>query len=291
MPFAVGIGIITCNRKATVAATIQKVRALTREPNAALVVADDGSSDGTPALLRDMGVPVVSGINMGIAWNKNRALFVLSQLLGCETVILLEDDTQPVAAGWEAQWMTAARRWGHVNYAGSWLREHFQSGSGTADDPFRSTMVTAQCAAYSRSALTYAGYFDSRFSGYGHEHVEQTRRMIRLGYGGGVEQQNGQEQVIFHLITGGVTVLDCPSHGDAAAAEKNLALAHQLMAEQGYRAPWGKDQQARQFRSEAESSFAGDPARFALHPAPPAAVARARPDQGLLARIWGTARR
>jgi hypothetical protein len=292
MPFAVGIGIITYNRKATVAATIERVRALTREPNAALVVADDGSDDGTPGMLRDMRVPVVTGINMGIAWNKNRALFVLSQLLGCETVILLEDDAQPVAAGWESHWMTAARRWGHVNYAGGWLREHFLSGSGTAEDPFRATMVTAQCAGFSRGALTYAGYFDPRFGGYGHEHVEHTRRMIRLGYGGGVEQRNGQEQVIFHLITGSIAMVESTSHGDAAAADKNLSLAHQLMSFQGYRAPWGDDREARQFRSEAESCFAGDPVRFALHGAPAdGAAAAGKADRGLLARIRGMARR
>jgi glycosyltransferase involved in cell wall biosynthesis len=294
MPFAVGIGIITYNRKATVAATIERVRALTREPHAALMVADDGSSDGTLAMLREMRVPVVTGINMGIAWNKNRALFVLSQLLGCETVILLEDDTRPTAAGWESHWMTAARRWGHVNYAGDWMRSHFLSGAGTPDDPARATMVTAQCAAYSRDALTYAGYFDPRFTGYGHEHVEHTRRMIRLGYGGSVEQRNGTEQVIFHLITGAVAVVDSTSHGNAAAADRNLMLARQLMAEEGYRAPWGNDRQLRQFRSEAKSSFADDPMRFALHAAPlaapAAAVAAVQPNRGLLARVWGAAR-
>jgi glycosyltransferase involved in cell wall biosynthesis len=290
MPFPLGIGIITYNRKATVGATIERVRALTREPDAAMLVADDGSGDGTLEMLREMRVPVVTGINMGIAWNKNRALFVLAQLLHCETVILLEDDTQPNAAGWEADWMTAARRWGHVNYAGGWMREHFLSGSGTPDDPVRATMVTAQCAAYSRDALTYAGYFDSRFTGWGHEHVEHTARMIRLGYGGRVERRNNMEQVVFHLINGGVTVVDSTSHGDAAAADKNVMLARKLMNEEGYRAPWGNDRQLRQFRWEAESSFAGDPARFALHPAL-AQAAAARPGQGLLARVWNAARR
>jgi glycosyltransferase involved in cell wall biosynthesis len=295
MPFPLGIGIITYNRRATVAATIERVRALTREPNAAVVVADDGSSDGTPGMLREMRVPVVTGINMGIAWNKNRALFVLSQLLGCETVILLEDDTRPNEAGWETHWITAARRWGHVNYAGGWMRNHFLSGSGTPDDPVRATMVSAQCAAYSRRALTYAGYFDPRFTGYGHEHVEHTRRMIRLGYGGGVEQRNGKEQVIFHLITGGVAVVESTSHGNAAAADRNLLLARQLMAEEGYRAPWGNDSQLRQFRSEAESSFADDPVRFALHAAPADRVVEANPSpallRGLLERLRGAAPR
>jgi hypothetical protein len=285
MSFPVGIGIVTYNRKDIVGATIERVRALTRQPDAVLVVADDGSTDGTLEMLRAMRVPVVTGVNMGIAWNKNRALFLLSQKLGCETVILLEDDTRPTSPGWESQWMAAAQRWGHVNYAGDWLREHFLSGGGTANDPVRSKMVTAQCAAYSQAALTYAGYFDPRFTGYGHEHVEHTRRMIRVGYGGSEEQYDGAERVVFHLITGDVTMVDSTSHGNAAAVERNLQLARQLMGEQGYRTPWQDDRQLRQFRSEIESSFSDDPARFALHGASHTSPANA-PKGGLLAQLF-----
>ena len=130
MSFPVGIGIVTYNRKAILSDTINQVRALTRQPNAALVVADDGSTDGTLAMLRDKQVPVVTGVNMGIAWNKNRALFTLSHMLECETVILLEDDTMPNRSGWEAVWIQAAQRWGHVNFAGDWMQQYFLSGSG-----------------------------------------------------------------------------------------------------------------------------------------------------------------
>jgi glycosyltransferase involved in cell wall biosynthesis len=268
MSFPVGIGIITYNRKDIVAATIDRVRALTREPDAAFVVADDGSTDGTPEMLRAMQVPVVTGANMGIAWNKNRALFLLAERLACETVILLEDDARPGRQGWDAQWMLAARRRGHVNYAAGWMRQDFIGGSGTAEDPVRSRNVTAQCAAYSRAALAYAGYFDPRFTGYGHEHVEHTRRMIRLGYGGSQEPIDGTDQVIFHLITGDIVVVPTLSHGDDAQVERNRRLACQLMAEEGYRAPWRDDGQLRQFRSEIERSCGNGPASFALHRRP-----------------------
>jgi glycosyltransferase involved in cell wall biosynthesis len=275
MSFPVGIGIITYNRKDIVAATIDRVRALTREPDAAVVVADDGSTDGTLEMLRAMQVPVVTGANMGIAWNKNRALFLLAEKLACETVILLEDDTRPGRLGWEEQWMLAARRWGHVNYAAGWLRKDFIGGSGTAEDPVRSRTVTAQCAGYARAALAYAGYFDPRFTGYGHEHVEHTLRMIRLGSGGRRERIDGDEQVMYYLITGDMVVVPTSSHSDDAQIERNLHLAHRLIAEEGYRAPWRDDGQLRQFRSEIESSFGNGPASFALHkrpgtaPAPP----------------------
>ena len=132
MSFSVGIGIVTFNRKDIVASTIDRVRQFTRDPDAVMVVADDGSSDGTLEMLREKQVPVITGVNMGIAWNKNRALFLLSHMLNCETVILLEDDTQPTRAGWEQEWITATRRWGHANFAADWMQEHFLSGAGTA---------------------------------------------------------------------------------------------------------------------------------------------------------------
>ena len=279
MTFSVGIGIITYNRREILKATIDRLRSSTRHPDAALVVADDGSGDGTLAMLRDEHIPVITGVNMGIAWNKNRALFLLAQMLGCETVILLEDDTRPDRDGWETPWIQGARRWGHVNLAGDWMQEHFLSGAGTPDDPVRSRLVTAQCAAYSWTALTYGGYFDPRFTGYGHEHVDHSRRLIRLGFGGSDTSVDGQEQVLFHLLKGGVTIVSCQSHFDAAQAQQNLLVAQQTTAQQEYRAPWRTDSQMRQFRAETESALSEGVERFRLTPAeasgtPPRGVVR-----------------
>jgi hypothetical protein len=53
-------------------------------------------------------VPIITGVNMGIAWNKNRALFLLSHVLGSEITILPENDTQPNRARWEAEWIRGA---------------------------------------------------------------------------------------------------------------------------------------------------------------------------------------
>ena len=65
MPFSVGIGIVTYNRKAILSDTIDRVRAYTSHPGAAIVVADDGSSDGTGAMLRERRVPVITGVQYG----------------------------------------------------------------------------------------------------------------------------------------------------------------------------------------------------------------------------------
>jgi len=287
MTFRVGIGVITYNRKELVAEIVDRVRTLTREPDTALVVADDGSSDGTLEMLHQQQVPVVTGVNMGIAWNKNRALFLLSHLLRCAVVILLEDDAHPANAGWERQWLLGAERWGHVNFAGDWMREYFLSGSGTADDPVSATMVTAQCAAYSQQALTYGGYLDPRFRGYGHEHVEHSRRLIRLGFGGTDEVHDGKEHVIYKMISSGITMMSSKSHFEAEIAERNHQLARQIMAEEAYRAPWGNDRELRQFRAEMDSALGRGVSRFRLHDIASPVAPGLSPRRSALARRFG----
>lgn len=162
--------------------------------------------------------------------------------------------------------MTAARRWGHANLAGDWMHEHFLSGTGTVDDPVRCKMVTAQCASYSHIALTWGGYFDPRFKGYGHEHVEHTRRLVRVGYGGTDERINGEERVIYNLLKGDLTVVTSKSYFNSQQEETNLKLAREIMGRQGYRSPWGDDKELRQFRSETESAMRDGPDRFRFTP-------------------------
>jgi glycosyltransferase involved in cell wall biosynthesis len=286
MSFPVGIGIITYNRKEILNDTIDRVRAYTRQTGATLVVADDGSTDGTLAMLRDKQVPVITGVNMGIAWNKNRALFLLSHMLGCESVILLEDDTQPTRAGWEDEWMAATRRWGHVNFAGDWMKPHFESGAGTSGDPIHSRMVTAQCSAYSSEALTYGGYLDPRFKGYGHEHVEHTRRLLRVGYGGTDEIIDGKERVRYYMINGDLQVVTSKSYFDSDEEASNLQLARTIMGQQGYRAPWGDDREMRQFRAETESAMSDGINRFRLTPNQSNTAARPARGTGFFGRLF-----
>lgn len=264
MGFSVGIGIVTYNRRDLLARTLARVQSHTLAPDAALVVADDGSTDGTQALLRDQRIPVVTGVNRGIAWNKNRALFLLAQLLRCETIILLEDDAHPVRDGWEREWMDAVQRWGHVNYAGEWLRDGFASGAGTPSDPILSRQLTAQCSAYSNLSLAYVGYFHPAFRGYGHEHVEHTRRLIGIGCGGFVDAADAEGRVWYRLIGGGVTVMDSVSYINAEQVEANLQVARPLMGVIAYRAPWQDEAELRQFRHEMDAAMRDGAESFRL---------------------------
>ena len=260
----IGIGIVTYNRRDVLAATVDKVRRFTRHPAVDFVVADDGSTDGTLAWLRTNNIPTVGGVNMGIAWNKNRALYLLTEMLRCDAVILLEDDTQPAKPGWDAEWIEAAHLWGHANFAAPWMKHLFVSGQGTAADPILCGAITAQCAVFSRESLLFGGFYDSRFKGYGHEHVEHTRRLVRVRFGGTDRVVDGQEQMRYKLIHGDVAVVDVPSFADHAQAERNHAIAGPLMVDQTYRAPWHDDAELKQFRAEMRSAMEGRPNGFSL---------------------------
>ena len=266
MAFTLGIGIITYNRRDIVAHTIDRVREFTCWPDAALVVADDGSTDGTPEMLNEKQVGVVTGVNMGIAWNKNRALFLLAQILRCDTMILLEDDAHPSRHGWETDWIAATNRWGHINYAGDWLNESIESGAGTPEDPFLSLQLTAQCAAYSRASLAWGGYFHPRFKGWGHEHVEHSGRLVRAGFGGHEERTESGKHVWYRSIAGHVTAVFCPTHATAEKEAENRRVAHEVMEQPQYCAPWENDEQRNRFRSEIESAMGAGSEWFRLTP-------------------------
>jgi hypothetical protein len=256
-PLTLGIGIVTCNRRAILSETLDRVMQHTKHPQTILAVADDGSSDGTLDMLRARQVLTVSGRNMNIAWNKNRALFLLSELLRCDVVVLLEDDAYPSRDNWELEWIAAAVRWGHANVAAQWLREHSVAGTGTVDDPIQSQRLTGQCAVFSREALLFGGYFDTRFREYGHEHVEHTLRLVRMGYGGTEDSVNGQPGPFFKLLWGGIGYHAAPPVIVAKdeQAERNQVLAQELFADFSYRAPWRNEDEARQLREEMRHSF------------------------------------
>jgi glycosyltransferase involved in cell wall biosynthesis len=249
MAIRVGIGIITCDRKDVLAETLARLRAHTASP-CTLAVADDGSTDGTADLVRSQNITLVTGRNMGIAWNKNRALFLLDAIMHCDVVILLEDDSYPTEDGWEQEWVLASQRWGHANLAGAWFNDSFRAGTGTVDDPILSTNVSAQCSSFSHTALLYGGYFDSRFRGYGQEHVEHTRRLLRVGYGGTYEEIDGGVRPLYKLLKSSIAVTSPGSFSNPPDRDRNLLMCHELLFDEAYRMPWRDDAELMQFRQE-----------------------------------------
>jgi len=177
---SLGIGIITCNRLSHVRWCVDALRQWTRAPFH-LVIADDGSTDGAAAWARESGIPVVTGRNRGVAWNKNRALHWLMHRTACERILLIEDDIYPVRAGWEQGWLEALERFPHLNYSPKSAAPPWEQQVDTIDGYPVLNWVNAALMAMTRQAVNTVGFFDTRFEGYGYEHIELTARYVRAG--------------------------------------------------------------------------------------------------------------
>ncbi|GAJ27774.1 glycosyltransferase [Acidomonas methanolica] len=243
----VGIGVTTYNRAAFLETLIPVLRSYTARP-VEYFVADDGSTDDTPALLTRLDIPHVSASNRGIAWNKNRALFQLRCVRQCDVVILIEDDTIPTQARWEEPWIEAALRYGHVNVWPDHWDAAAHDGTGTVENPFVSSLLTGQCSAFSGAALDLVGFMDTRFRKYGFEHIEHTRRMITAGFGGVVDAAH-QELRPF-LIRSPLTIHEIEKPVDEQALLENKQIFDRVKHEPLFRPAARNDEELALLRAE-----------------------------------------
>ncbi len=235
-----GLALITYNRQWKLQECLTRLRAMTTAPHD-LLVADDGSTDGTLDYLREQRVPVVTGQNRGIAWNKNRALFTLMDR-GHDVILLLEDDTFPDEPDWLPFWAALVAQWGHANYAGKWWPAGtFGRGEGTVDQPWFCNSTTAQISGFRRDVVAAVGYLDTRFRRFGHEHTEHSGRIIRAGYGGNQRIVNGRRHYDYVSANHGLACTADASFIGADGALPNAALFESLAHEPLYRDPWRTD--------------------------------------------------
>ncbi|MDQ2762190.1 MAG: glycosyltransferase [Pseudomonadota bacterium] len=255
-PPTLGIGILTYNRLDKLKRSISALLKCTSVPFH-LVIADDGSSDGTPEFLESSGIARICGTNMGVCWNKNRLLYFLTNVLACDAVLLLEDDSYPAQNGWEQPWIEAIRLHGHMNYAGGWFGHFFRSGAGTPEDPVECKLISGQCVGYSSAAIRQVGYFDTRFRGYGIGHVEHSWRMVHAGFGGRLDPQDADNPNYFLLrseirVDGEVSA----SSRDATAVQRNQEIFAKIRQEPIHRWAWRTDEEMCQFVGEMEAASA-----------------------------------
>lgn len=254
MAIKLGIGVTTFNRHRKLEMCVSRLQEFTAQPFH-LFVADDGSQDGTAAVCLERKIPFVTGPNMGIAWNKNRALFFLHRILECDVTILIEDDCYPNHPGWESEWIAAAQKWGHANFGGGWFREKVVSGTGNVDDPFLSRSLSGQCAAFSHRALSVCGYLDPRFKGYGYEHAEHSSRLVRAGFGGEMRMtERGELEPHYYLLAADLSVLADESYRDENSLAANWIAWTRMYGDPVYRNPWRTKEEFRQFRQEMRSA-------------------------------------
>ncbi len=235
-----GIGVVTYNRFDLLTRVIEAVEKYTNYPYA-LVVADDGGTDGSARYLEDRNIPAVGQSNRGIAWNKNRALFYLREQRACDVIIMLEDDTAPTELGWQFPWMRAAELHGYVTYAHPKVHGGIIAGSGTPNDPFACRNITSQCAAVTAEALDTVGYFDTRFKGYGVEDGEWTTRLRRSGFGIRRVPMIDEVTNTNVMIGSGVETFEAETYRDNESVARNRELFQRVKQDPIPRRPWIDD--------------------------------------------------
>lgn len=258
---AIGIGVTSYNRRPLLERFIASVRDTTRLPYD-LVVADDGSCDGSLEWCREQGVTVVGGTNRGIAWNKNRALYTLTRYSMAAVIVLFDDDCFPDAPDWSQIWFDAAERWGHImgvhpEVAAALDRGEYPdtvvSGAGTPADPYRCLRISGCAIASTRSALSRVGYFDSRFKGYGHEHSEWTLRFHRFGYGFDRDAVSGRKCNL--MLRYGLGYANVPTTSDKSNVAQNRKIMDELKKESSYRLPWNNEAEKSLLLSEVSAAL------------------------------------
>ena len=236
-----GIGIITFNRFGGCFACCESIACYTRTPHQ-LIIADDGSQDGTAEHARRRGWNVVDGVNRGVAWNVNRALYALRD---CDPIVLLDSDIWPTEPGWERPWIEAAQRWGHVNYA--FESPPPVSGSGVPDDPFRCEAFGSGVVATTRAAFQLVGYQDPRFYDFKFSiaHAEWTFRFERALRWDRLTQ-NSTPPCLRH----GIKVQNLGTYYQSDLVTQSSTIVSQTICEAPYRFPWRNDGEQAEFLAD-----------------------------------------
>ncbi len=220
-----------------------------------LVICDDGSSDNTVSELKKRSITVLGGRNKGIAWNKNRGLFYLTNIVRSKTIILMDDDVIPTKSCWDLDWIYACDRVGHINFIPPHYNSLTKSREKTPEKLGIGGMIGGMIMAQSADALASVGYMDTRFGRYGHEHSDFSFRFLRSGFGGFYYINDGIKKSYFYLIDGGVNLRKSESHGNKDDLERNAKLLAKLAGESIYRAPWQTDGERMDFLSEFGDRF------------------------------------
>lgn len=244
-----GLAVITYNRLPRLRRTLANIRKHTGG-SYKLIVADDGSTDGTAPWCRQENYQVITGQNRGVSWNKNRALFALAAMK-CDPILLIEDDCYPAEDNWQSDWLDATALWHHVSFATRRIRKRGVTGSGTPQSPFLSAHATAQCSSISLEALSRVGFLDSRFTGCGIEHKEWTSRIISAGYAKQkVISEGGRPLAAKIYIAGGLSAEEPKSYRTVEDVARNRSINRQLKNEPIFRLPWGSSNEKELFIDE-----------------------------------------
>jgi hypothetical protein len=103
----------------------------------------------------------------------------------------------------------------------------------------------------SAEVLGMVGFFDTRFTGYGHEHSEWTARIKRAGYGYKTAiAPDGSSPKAQLYLSGGLTHDDVSSFRDAEQVRRNREVIDRLNGQPLFRRPWRTDSERHEFLAE-----------------------------------------
>lgn len=188
----IGIGVVTFNRLETLKITLNKIIEHTTGEYQ-LVVADDGSTDGTIQYLQNNNFSYVTGKNRGVCINKSRALFYLKD---CDYIYIMEDDVYPNKKGWQEVYIEGIKESGIEYFSrtlSSWdiHKNHRKHRTWVIDDPpnreckftyLESTGCPGQMYILTQNVLKTVGGPSTDFRGYGHGHGDWTYRIKKMGF-------------------------------------------------------------------------------------------------------------
>jgi glycosyltransferase involved in cell wall biosynthesis len=174
----IGIGICTYNRLGTLRGTIEAMIQNTKLPHR-LVVASDGSTDGTSEWLLKNKVPCILGDNQGMHYNKNR---LLTALQDCDYIFIFDDDLYPHVPEWIEHYLNGFECTGYNYFCYKTGRlskfTHVQYPKCTI---LLSHGYQGNLLIYRKKVLEVCGGFNTDYYGYGYGTTEFSMRIIQAG--------------------------------------------------------------------------------------------------------------
>lgn len=152
-----------------------------------VVVCDDGSSDVLKLISAtdQTGTPLIRGRNLGVAANKNRALWALRD---CHFLAIIEDDLLPKEEGWFTQYEEASKL-SEIHHFCRVQDKEIPETYPAFSEFMQKNSLTPVFGSSPRGDLTFitatvlnrVGGFNPLFRGTGYAHGEYSNRVYRAG--------------------------------------------------------------------------------------------------------------
>lgn len=174
----IGIGVCSYKRPEHATSTCRSILAtINKDAHNVTTVCSLDDTDTTGYSWISENFKLVHGKNEGVSYNKNR---LVKYLAGNDFIFIVEDDVVFLKPGWVDLYLKAHKitGWHHFNYIVSHYREYISKLTQYSDITVGDSgpYVNGVLMVMSKKCLEVVGGFDSRYKGYGYEHVDYTNR-------------------------------------------------------------------------------------------------------------------